>query len=165
MALDKRNYRQVVDTTVDLAQEAGVAEIVGRIVNSMKDENEACRCEQQHVCSDFLSLKYRLWFSSQKCRFCLYVIVDFERMAKETRKINKREKKKEEKDRRKTIFEDEFALIPDLDFSRSPSIFSTQYPNSLWRTYMSVRVWSSILLLKTSALDFSSNVVSAYMSV
>lgn len=43
MALDKRNYRQVVDTTVDLAQKAGVTEIVGRIVNNMKDENEAYR--------------------------------------------------------------------------------------------------------------------------
>jgi splicing factor 3B subunit 1 len=43
MALDKRNYRQVVDTTVDLAQKAGVAEIVGRIVTNMKDENEAYR--------------------------------------------------------------------------------------------------------------------------
>ncbi|KAF2437337.1 ARM repeat-containing protein [Karstenula rhodostoma CBS 690.94] len=43
MALDKRNYRQVVDTTVDLAQKAGVSEIVGRIVNNMKDENEAYR--------------------------------------------------------------------------------------------------------------------------
>ncbi|KAH5083327.1 hypothetical protein HBI52_004210 [Parastagonospora nodorum] len=43
MALDKRQYRQVVDTTVDLAQKAGVSEIVGRIVNNMKDENEAYR--------------------------------------------------------------------------------------------------------------------------
>ncbi|OAL55803.1 splicing factor 3B subunit 1 [Pyrenochaeta sp. DS3sAY3a] len=43
MALDKRNYRQVVDTTVDLAQKAGVSEIVGRIVGNMKDENEAYR--------------------------------------------------------------------------------------------------------------------------
>ncbi len=43
MALDKRNYRQVVDTTVDLAQKAGVAEIVGRIVNNMKDDNEPYR--------------------------------------------------------------------------------------------------------------------------
>ncbi|KAJ4372267.1 U2 snRNP component prp10 [Neocucurbitaria cava] len=43
MALDKRNYRQVVDTTVDLANKAGVAEIVGRIVTNMKDENEAYR--------------------------------------------------------------------------------------------------------------------------
>jgi hypothetical protein len=92
-----------------------------------------------NVCLGFLSLKYRLWFSSQKCRFCLYVILDFERMAKETRKINKREKK-EEKDRRKTIFEDEFALIPDLDFSRSPPIFSTQYLKSLSRIWMSLRV-------------------------
>jgi splicing factor 3B subunit 1 len=43
MALDKRNYRQVVDTTVDLAMKAGVSEIVGRIVHNMKDENEAYR--------------------------------------------------------------------------------------------------------------------------
>jgi splicing factor 3B subunit 1 len=43
MALDKRNYRQVVDTTVDLAQKSGVSEIVGRIVLNMKDENEAYR--------------------------------------------------------------------------------------------------------------------------
>ena len=60
MAHDKRNYRQVVDTTVDLAQKAGVAEIVGRIVNNMKAENEACRCEQQRGCPDSLLLKYRL---------------------------------------------------------------------------------------------------------
>lgn len=43
MALDKRNYREVVSTTVDIAQKAGVAEIVGRIVNNLKDENEAYR--------------------------------------------------------------------------------------------------------------------------
>jgi splicing factor 3B subunit 1 len=43
MALDKRNYRQVVDTTVDLAQKSGVSEIVGRIVHNMKDESEAYR--------------------------------------------------------------------------------------------------------------------------
>ncbi|KAF2118282.1 armadillo-type protein [Lophiotrema nucula] len=43
MALDKRNYRQVVETTVDLADKAGVAEIVSRIVVNMKDENEAYR--------------------------------------------------------------------------------------------------------------------------
>lgn len=36
MALDRRNYRQVVETTVELAQKAGVAEIVGRIVNDLK---------------------------------------------------------------------------------------------------------------------------------
>lgn len=36
MALDRRNYRQVVETTVELAQKAGVAEIVGRVVNDLK---------------------------------------------------------------------------------------------------------------------------------
>lgn len=43
MALDKRNYRQVVETTVDLGQKVGVGEIVGRIVNNLKDESEAYR--------------------------------------------------------------------------------------------------------------------------
>ncbi|KAI9679892.1 MAG: U2 snRNP component prp10 [Caeruleum heppii] len=43
MALDKRNYRQVVETTVDLGQKVGVGEIVERVVNNLKDESEAYR--------------------------------------------------------------------------------------------------------------------------
>ncbi|KAL8280130.1 hypothetical protein RQP46_007460 [Phenoliferia psychrophenolica] len=43
MALDRRNYRQVVETTVELAQKAGVSEIVGRVVNDLKDESEPYR--------------------------------------------------------------------------------------------------------------------------
>ena len=43
MALDRRNYRQVVETTVELAQKSGVSEIVGRIVNELKDEAEPYR--------------------------------------------------------------------------------------------------------------------------
>ncbi|KAH8922408.1 small nuclear ribonucleoprotein [Atractiella rhizophila] len=43
MALDRRNYRQVVETTVELAQKAGVAEIVGRVVVDLKDESEPFR--------------------------------------------------------------------------------------------------------------------------
>ncbi|GAA5880064.1 hypothetical protein JCM1840_007144 [Sporobolomyces johnsonii] len=43
MALDRRNYRQVVETTVELANKAGVSEIVGRIVNDLKDESEPYR--------------------------------------------------------------------------------------------------------------------------
>ncbi|KAL9084543.1 MAG: hypothetical protein Q9159_005161 [Coniocarpon cinnabarinum] len=43
MALDRRNYRQVVDTTVDLGQKVGCGEIVERIVGNMKDEQEAYR--------------------------------------------------------------------------------------------------------------------------
>ncbi|KAI8065740.1 splicing factor 3B subunit 1 [Gongronella butleri] len=43
MALDRRNYKQVVETTVALANKVGVSEIVGRIVNDLKDENEAYR--------------------------------------------------------------------------------------------------------------------------
>ena len=43
MALDRRNYKQVVETTVELAQKAGVSEIVGRIVNDLKDESEPFR--------------------------------------------------------------------------------------------------------------------------
>ena len=43
MALDRRNYKQVVETTVELAQKAGVAEIVGKVVNELKDEAEPYR--------------------------------------------------------------------------------------------------------------------------
>ncbi|EMT65316.1 armadillo-type protein [Fusarium oxysporum II5] len=43
MALDKRNYRQVVETTVDIGQKVGVSEIVERIVNNLKDESEPYR--------------------------------------------------------------------------------------------------------------------------
>ena len=43
MALDRRNYRQVVETTVELAQKAGASEIIGRIVNELKDEAEPYR--------------------------------------------------------------------------------------------------------------------------
>ena len=43
MALDKRNYRQVVETTVDIGQKIGSGEIVERIVNNLKDESEAYR--------------------------------------------------------------------------------------------------------------------------
>lgn len=43
VALDRRNYQQVVETTVELANKAGVAEIVGRVVVGLKDENEAYR--------------------------------------------------------------------------------------------------------------------------
>lgn len=43
MALDKRNYRQVVETTVDIGQKVGVSEITERIVNNLKDESEPYR--------------------------------------------------------------------------------------------------------------------------
>lgn len=43
MALDRRNYRSLVETTVELAQKAGVSEIVGRVVNDLKDESEPFR--------------------------------------------------------------------------------------------------------------------------
>ncbi|GAB0132868.1 hypothetical protein EsDP_00001290 [Epichloe bromicola] len=43
MALDKRNYKQVVETTFDIGQKVGVSEILERIVNNLKDESEAYR--------------------------------------------------------------------------------------------------------------------------
>lgn len=38
MALDKRNYNQLVETTVALADKVGCSEIVSRIVEDLKDE-------------------------------------------------------------------------------------------------------------------------------
>ena len=43
MALDRRNYRQLVDTTVEMANKVGAAEIISRIVDDLKDENETYR--------------------------------------------------------------------------------------------------------------------------
>ncbi|ESO05063.1 hypothetical protein HELRODRAFT_99392 [Helobdella robusta] len=43
MALDRRNYRQLVDTTVEIATKVGASEIVGRVVDDLKDEAEQYR--------------------------------------------------------------------------------------------------------------------------
>ncbi|KFD69153.1 hypothetical protein M514_02967, partial [Trichuris suis] len=43
MALDRRNYRQLVDTTEEIANKVGAAEIIARIVDDLKDENEQYR--------------------------------------------------------------------------------------------------------------------------
>jgi splicing factor 3B subunit 1 len=43
MALDRRNYRALVETTVSIADKVGCAEIVGRIVEDLKDESEPYR--------------------------------------------------------------------------------------------------------------------------
>ena len=43
MALEKRNYREVVDTTVRIAMKVGTSDIVSRIVDFLKDESEPFR--------------------------------------------------------------------------------------------------------------------------
>ena len=43
MAMDRRNYLHLVETTVELASKVGCAEIIGRIVEDLKDENESFR--------------------------------------------------------------------------------------------------------------------------
>ncbi|XP_065896764.1 splicing factor 3B subunit 1-like isoform X2 [Dysidea avara] len=43
MALDRRNYKQLVDTTVELANKVGSAEIISRVVEDLKDDNEQYR--------------------------------------------------------------------------------------------------------------------------
>ncbi|CAH0515368.1 unnamed protein product [Peronospora belbahrii] len=43
MALDRRNYRQLVDTTVELANNVGASEIISRVVDDLKDESEPYR--------------------------------------------------------------------------------------------------------------------------
>jgi splicing factor 3B subunit 1 len=43
MALDKRNYRQVVETTVEIATKVGCSEVITRIVDDLKDESEPYR--------------------------------------------------------------------------------------------------------------------------
>ncbi len=43
MASDKRNYKQLIDTTIEIASKVGGAEVLERIVPKLKDENEAFR--------------------------------------------------------------------------------------------------------------------------
>eukprot|EP00596_Hydrurales_sp_CCMP1899_P009694 CAMPEP_0119038932 /NCGR_PEP_ID=MMETSP1177-20130426/8140_1 /TAXON_ID=2985 /ORGANISM="Ochromonas sp, Strain CCMP1899" /LENGTH=1295 /DNA_ID=CAMNT_0007002149 /DNA_START=75 /DNA_END=3959 /DNA_ORIENTATION=+ len=43
MALDRRNYKQVVETTVEIANKVGCSEIISRIVDDLKDESEPYR--------------------------------------------------------------------------------------------------------------------------
>lgn len=43
MALDRRNHKQVVETTVEIANKVGCAEVVTRIVDDLKDEAEPYR--------------------------------------------------------------------------------------------------------------------------
>eukprot|EP00053_Salpingoeca_punica_P017421 m.167809 g.167809 ORF g.167809 m.167809 type:complete len:965 (-) comp17202_c1_seq1:211-3105(-) len=43
MALDRRNYRQLVDTTVELANKVGGPEMIGNIVEGLSDESEPYR--------------------------------------------------------------------------------------------------------------------------
>lgn len=43
MALDRRNHKQVVETTVEMANKVGCAEVIGRIVDDLKDESEPYR--------------------------------------------------------------------------------------------------------------------------
>ena len=43
MALDRRNYRQLVDTTVEIAAKVGGADIISIIVDYLKDDNEPYR--------------------------------------------------------------------------------------------------------------------------
>ena len=43
MALDRRNYRQMIDTTVGIGEKVGVVEIFNRIVDELKDESEQYR--------------------------------------------------------------------------------------------------------------------------
>lgn len=43
MALDRRNYKQLVETTVELGNKVGCSAILGRIVDDLKDESEPYR--------------------------------------------------------------------------------------------------------------------------
>eukprot|EP00903_Cladosiphon_okamuranus_P007767 g7522.t1 len=43
MALDRRNHKQVVETTVEIANKVGVSEVLSRIVDGLKDDNEPYR--------------------------------------------------------------------------------------------------------------------------
>ena len=43
MALDRRSHRQVVETTVELAEKVGAVDVVEKVVEDLKDESEPYR--------------------------------------------------------------------------------------------------------------------------
>ena len=43
MALDRRNYNQLVETTLEIAMKVGASDVIGRIVEDLKDESEPYR--------------------------------------------------------------------------------------------------------------------------
>lgn len=43
MASEKRNYKQLIETTVEIASKVGVIELVSKIYLGLKDENESYR--------------------------------------------------------------------------------------------------------------------------
>lgn len=42
-ALDKKNFKQLIETTVEIAGKVGGADILKKIVDELKDENESYR--------------------------------------------------------------------------------------------------------------------------
>ena len=43
MALDRRNYNQVIETTEELANKVGCSDVISRIVDDLKDDSEPYR--------------------------------------------------------------------------------------------------------------------------
>lgn len=43
MALDRRNYKQLVESTVEIAKKVGAAEVITRLIDDLKDESEPYR--------------------------------------------------------------------------------------------------------------------------
>lgn len=41
--MDKKNYKQLIETSVEIAGKVGGAEIIKKIVDELKDENESYR--------------------------------------------------------------------------------------------------------------------------
>lgn len=50
MALDRRNYRQLVETTVEIAKKVGAGEVIRRTVDGLKDESEPFRTMVAETC-------------------------------------------------------------------------------------------------------------------
>ncbi|CAJ0942594.1 unnamed protein product, partial [Mesorhabditis belari] len=57
MAMDRRNYRQLVDTTVEIAQKVGCAEMIARVVDDLKDENEQYRKMVMETIENIIALQ------------------------------------------------------------------------------------------------------------
>eukprot|EP00954_Amorphochlora_amoebiformis_P029052 1392597-Amorphochlora_amoeboformis.AAC.1 len=55
MAMDTRNSAGLIETTVEIANKVGGAQIIGRIVDELKDENERMRMMTMETCEKILA--------------------------------------------------------------------------------------------------------------
>ena len=64
MALDRKNYKQLVETTLEIANKVGGYEIIEKIIDHLKDENEPYRKMTLETIEKIIVLVFKTCFKS-----------------------------------------------------------------------------------------------------